>query len=99
MEGVYMPQLSVFFGIVIQMFFNDTKHHNLPHIHVFYSGHLSSIAIEDGQVLAGSIPSKQLSLVQKWITIHKEELMKDWELAISCQPLFKIPPLTRKDSQ
>ncbi len=33
-----------------------------PHIHVRYAGHKSSIAIEDGHVLAGDFPPKQLNL-------------------------------------
>ncbi len=32
-------------------------------------------------------------LVDAWIEIHRDELMADWELAISGEPVFKIDPL------
>jgi hypothetical protein len=47
-----MPTISMFYGILVAMFFEDTDRHNLPHIHVRYAGQKASIAIEDGSVLA-----------------------------------------------
>jgi hypothetical protein len=32
-----MPTISMFFGILIRMFFYDNKEHKLPHIHVQYN--------------------------------------------------------------
>ncbi|VFM96546.1 MAG: hypothetical protein BECKG1743D_GA0114223_101975 [Candidatus Kentron sp. G] len=38
--------------------------------------------------------SKQLlRLVQAWITIHEDELMADWTLAVKGEPVFPIEPL------
>lgn len=88
-----MPTISMFYGILVSMFFEDSDRHNLPHIHVRYAGHKASIAIEDGRMLAGDIPPKQLKLVQAWIEIHKEELIVDWELAASGEQPFRIAPL------
>jgi hypothetical protein len=51
------------------------------------------LAIEDGCVLDGSFPPKQLKLVQAWIEIHKDELMVDWELAVNGEEPFRIAPL------
>ena len=34
-----------------------------------------------------------MKLVQAWIEIHQEELLADWELAISGETIFKIDPL------
>jgi len=31
--------------------------------------------------------------VQAWIAIHEDELMADWSLAVSGQPVFPIDPL------
>ena len=31
-----MPVISMFYGIIISMYYLDTKQHNLPHIHVSY---------------------------------------------------------------
>jgi len=52
-----------------------------------------SISIEDGIVLAGDFPAKQLRMVLAWIDIHKDELMADWELAVAGEEPFRIPPL------
>ncbi len=53
----------------------------------------ASISIEDGTVLAGDFPAKQLRMVIAWIDIHKDELMADWELAVSGEEPFRIAPL------
>ncbi|MBC7878812.1 MAG: DUF4160 domain-containing protein [Anaerolineales bacterium] len=49
--------------------------------------------IEDGEVLAGGLPRKQLRLVQAWIELHRDELQADWELAVSGENPYKITPL------
>ena len=51
------------------------------------------IAIEDGLVLSGSLLSSKMKLVQAWIEIHKEDLMVNWKLAVTGEPIFKIDPL------
>lgn len=88
-----MPTISMFYGILVAIFFEECERHHLPHIHVRYAGEKASIAIEDGRILAGSFPSKQLKMVQAWIEIHKDELYADWELAISGEEPFRIAPL------
>lgn len=88
-----MPTISMFYGIFIAIMFEDNDRHNLPHIHVRYSGEKASIAIEDGRILAGNISPKQLKLVQAWIEIHREELLADWELAVAGEQPFRIAPL------
>jgi hypothetical protein len=44
-------------------------------------------------VLEGYIPPRALGLVMEWAEIHKDELLKDWDLASQKKPLFKIEPL------
>ena len=88
-----MPTISMFYGILVLMFFRDNRRHHLPHIHARYQGEEASIAIEDGRILEGSIPSKQLKMVLAWIEIHKEELQVDWELAVNGEEPFRIAPL------
>lgn len=88
-----MPTISMFYGIVVAMFFLDDDRHSVPHIHVRYAEHKASIAIEDGRVLAGSVPLKQLKMVQAWIEIHRDELNADWELAASGEQPYRIAPL------
>jgi hypothetical protein len=88
-----MPTISMFYGILVLMYFRDNQRHNLPHIHVRYQGQEAVIAIENGAVLEGAIPVRQLRMAQVWIDIHREDLMLDWELAVAGEPPFRIPPL------
>lgn len=88
-----MPTISMFYGIIVAIYYEDIVRHHKPHIHMRYQGQKASIAIEDGIVLAGEIPVKQLRMVQVWIDIHKDELMADWELAVAGDEPFRIAPL------
>ena len=69
------------------------KHHTLPHIHAKYAEFKASIAVSDGEILAGELPRKQLRLIQAWIELRRDELMADWELAVSGENPYKIAPL------
>lgn len=88
-----MPILSMFYGIIVSMYYLDNKKHNLPHIYVKYQDQEVVICLPNGQVLEGSFPPAKLKLLVAWIEIHKDELMADWDLAVQGQPLFKIDPL------
>jgi hypothetical protein len=88
-----MPTISMFYGIIIRMLFMDKQQHHLPHLHVEYQGKQAVISIPDGNLLEGDFPAKKLRLVQAWITIHEEELMADWALAMNDEPVFPIDPL------
>ncbi len=87
-----MPELARFYGIVIKMIFNDNGQHNKPHFHVYYGEYEASVGI-DGELLAGSLPVKQLRLVQAWATIHEEELYQAWNSAVRGEAFGKIAPL------
>ena len=88
-----MPSISMFYGIIVYMYFMDNKQHKLPHIHVRYQEHEVVVSIPDGTVLDGSIPANKMKLLQAWIELHKDELAADWELAVSGQQPYKIEPL------
>jgi hypothetical protein len=88
-----MPIISMFYGIIIRLYLLDNKHHNLPHIHAKYAEFEASIDIGNGEILSGDLPRKQLRLVQAWIELHRDELIADWELAISGELPYKIAPL------
>ena len=87
-----MPTISMFFGIVIRMYFAP-KEHNPPHIHVYYQDYSASFGIEEGQLQNGEIPLKQTRIVQAWIEIHQEELRADWKLCQNKEQPFKIEPI------
>lgn len=85
-----MPEISRFFGIIIAIFYND---HNPPHFHARYGDYGAVIRINDFAVLEGYLPPRALGLVTEWAEIHKEELLKDWQLAAENKSLLPIEPL------
>ena len=85
-----MPEISRFFGIIIAMFFDD---HNPPHFHARYGNDNAVIKITDLTVLEGSLQPRALGLVIEWAAIHKDEILRDWELAKDKKPLFPVEPL------
>lgn len=88
-----MPVISMFYGVIVLMYYFDNRRHHQPHIHVQYSGEEAVISIPEGDLMEGSLRSAKLKLVQAWIEIHQDELMADWELAVNGQQIFKIDPL------
>jgi len=85
-----MPEVSRFFGIAVSMYYND---HAPPHFHVRYSGQKALVAIESLTLLRGRLSPRALGLVMEWAAMHTEELMEDWNLARSQEPLKPIRPL------
>ena len=88
-----MPSISMFYGIIVYLYFKDNKHHGVPHIHAKYQGQEIVIAIPEGDILEGRIPKPKLKLLQAWVEIHRDELVADWEIAVSGQQPYKIEPL------
>jgi hypothetical protein len=85
-----VPEISRFLGIVIGMFYKD---HNPPHFHAFYGEYEVAIAIQDGSILFGSLPTRALSHVIEWRLAHVDELLADWECARRREPLNPVAPL------
>ena len=88
-----MPVISMFYGIIVHLYFADNRRHKLPHIHVSYQEYEVVISLPDGDVLEGSIPANKMKLLQAWLEIHRDELLADWELAVNGQQPYKIDPL------
>lgn len=88
-----MPTISMFYGIVVCLYFFDDERHKLPHIHAKYQGQEAVFSMLDGALLAGEIPVSKSRLVQAWIEIHREDLLADWELAVNGEMPFPIEPL------
>jgi hypothetical protein len=85
-----MPTLSVFYGILIQMFFQD---HAPPHFHALYAEHEALIDIRALKVMEGQLPRRALALVMEWAEAHQNELMEAWDLCARNQMPNKIAPL------
>lgn len=85
-----MPEISRFFGIIIQMYFSD---HAPPHFHAVYQDFTIAIQIENGLVIKGNLPPRVYGFVQEWRTLHVAELMENWQHAQTDGKFTKISPL------
>jgi hypothetical protein len=85
-----MPEISRFLGIVIAIYW---KEHGVPHFHAKYGGQRASFAIDDLRLLEGSLAPRVTGLVLEWASLHRVELMADWNLAMTKKPLRSIEPL------
>jgi hypothetical protein len=85
-----VPTISVFYGIVIAMYYND---HDPPHFHARYGEHRARIAIDTGAALDGDLPPRAARLVREWADLHRDELVHNWQLAQVLEPLNQIEPL------
>lgn len=83
-----MPILSNFYGILIKMYFQQAEH-NPPHIHAIYGEYMGAIDIRTGELLEGDLPPRALKLVQEWLNVNRNEILKIW----NTQNFKKIPPL------
>jgi len=45
------------------------------------------------ELMIGSLPRKQMRLVEAWAELHQGELLENWERLQSGQFLYKITPL------
>ncbi len=85
-----MPTISMFYGISIMMFYDE---HNPPHFHAKYNEFKASIRISDLAIMNGSLPPKAIGLVVEWASIHKDELLINWEYAQNGKGLINIKAL------
>ena len=85
-----MPTLSMFYGIVIQMFWQE---HPPPHFHALYAKHEALIDIRTLDIIEGSLPRRALALVPERAQAHRTELMEDWNLCRQRQSPKTIAPL------
>ena len=83
----------MFYGIIIYMYFRDNQQHKTPHIHARYQDFDAVVSIPEGETLEGNFPNDKMKLLQAWIELHKDELVADWQLAVTGQQPYKIDPL------
>lgn len=85
-----MPTISIFYGIVIQMFWNE---HAPPHFHALYAENEVLIDIQTLAVIRGKMPKRALALILEWAFLHRTELLADWKLCEEKKAPKKISPL------
>jgi hypothetical protein len=88
-----MPIVSVFFGVVVRMFYQE---HEPPHFHAEYQGQRATFDFS-GRVMAGSICSRTARrLIRQWALRHAAELTRNWTKLKAGLPLDRIAPLERE---
>ena len=85
-----MRRISIFYGILIKMFFDD---HAPPHFHAEYGEYELVITISPIKIIKGDASKRVKSMVLEWTALHQEELLRDWELCKNMLPPFAIEPL------
>jgi hypothetical protein len=85
-----LPEISRFFGIIIRMYFGD---HNPPHFHAIYQEDTAEYDINTLLVIQGCLPSRAHAMVLEWASLHRDELLEDWKLAVEKKEIKKIEPL------
>jgi len=68
-EQRVMPTISIFYGIVIRMFFDD---HGLPHFHAQYGEYKATVDIVSLSLAEGRLPRRALELVLDWAELHQD---------------------------
>ena len=56
-----MPVISVFYGIIVLMYYFDNKKHHQPHFHVECGEEEAVVSIPGGAVLEGTLRTAKLS--------------------------------------
>jgi hypothetical protein len=85
-----MPEISRFYGIVIQMYFGD---HPPAHFHARYAGHQAKIDIDALSLMEGKLPARALGLVIEWAALHQQELKDAFARAANSEPPGRVEPL------
>jgi hypothetical protein len=62
-----MPEISRFYGIVIQMYADE---HPPPHFHARYAGASMQVGINPIRVMEGQLARRAMSLVLEWAALH-----------------------------
>ena len=87
-----MPTISMFFGIIIRMYYSPGEHPP-PHFHAYYNEYRATVDIHTCEILEGNLPSRQTKLVLALAELHKDELIANWRLVMNGEEPFKINPL------
>lgn len=85
-----MPTISMFYGIIISMFYDD---HDPPHFHAKYAEFKGIIDIQQLNMIKGNLPRRAVELILDWAELHQAELLTDWHLCKQKQIPHDIEPL------
>jgi hypothetical protein len=85
-----VPVISVFFGIVVRMYYQE---HEPPHFHAEHQGQQATFDFS-GTIMAGGLQSRTARrLIRRWAVLHQSTLEKNWIAMKAGKPLERVPPL------
>lgn len=87
-----MPIISIFYGIVVSMYFEKDGKHHTPHFHARYADSKAEVDF-NGEIIAGSLPPRQAAYVKAWALIHQNDLEANWSLTMQDEQPLRIDPL------
>src|SRR4029450_9329733 len=89
-----MPIVSMFFGIVIRMFYND---HEPPHFHAEYQGQRGKFDL-NGEMMVGNIQSRRgRRLTRGWTLLHQAEISANWQRIKAGEPSIVLNPYSNEE--
>ena len=88
-----MPEISRFFGIIIRMYAEPDVPHHRPHLHAYHQNDVAVVAVDEIDIIAGSLPRRQRRLVEAWAELHQTELLENWNRLQGGEPPVPIEPL------
>lgn len=71
-----MPIISVFYGIIIQMYWRE---HPPAHFHAFYQGFEAMFSIDTGELVEGRMSPGPRRIIKEWTLRHQAELQVNWQ--------------------
>ena len=88
----WVPTISRFNGITIEMFFDERRHPGRPHFHASYAEAYAVFDASDQTLLGGELPPRIERLVRRWARRRRRELLENWERARAGLELRPIDP-------
>ena len=70
-----MPIIKTLKSCRIRIFFKD---HNPPHVHVSLAEAQAKMRIDNGLIIAGSLPPKTARAARRWLKVNREFAMDKW---------------------
>lgn len=82
--------ISLFYGILVRMRRDELSE---PHFYVEFDDQEAALSIPEGKVISGSVPPKQLMILEGWLSLHEDEMMANWTLLQRNEQLYPVNPL------
>ncbi len=75
------------------MFAEAGSPHHTAHFHAYYQAEIGIFSIDPVELIAGSLPRRQVRLVEAWAELHQAELEADWQRLQEGRRPASIEPL------